>query len=70
MYCPFCQAEDTKVIDSRLVADGSQIRKDVRVKSANQDSLHLKQLTLPYQKLLKVMEKDSHLMVQNLKKAC
>ena len=25
MYCPFCQAEDTKVIDSRLVADGSQI---------------------------------------------
>ena len=27
MYCPFCQAEDTKVIDSRLVADGSQIRR-------------------------------------------
>ncbi|MBR51274.1 MAG: NrdR family transcriptional regulator [Gammaproteobacteria bacterium] len=27
MYCPFCQAEDTKVIDSRLVADGSQIKR-------------------------------------------
>ena len=27
MYCPFCQTEDTKVIDSRLVADGSQIRR-------------------------------------------
>ena len=27
MFCPFCQAEDTKVIDSRLVADGSQIRR-------------------------------------------
>ena len=27
MYCPFCQAEDTKVIDSRLVADGSQTRR-------------------------------------------
>ena len=27
MYCPFCQAEDTKVIDSRIFADGSQIRR-------------------------------------------
>ena len=27
MYCPFCQADDTKVIDSRLVADGSQTRR-------------------------------------------
>lgn len=27
MYCPFCTAVDTKVIDSRLVADGSQVRR-------------------------------------------
>ncbi|TKB44506.1 transcriptional regulator NrdR [Thalassotalea mangrovi] len=27
MYCPFCSANDTKVIDSRLVADGHQIRR-------------------------------------------
>ena len=27
MFCPFCQAQDTKVIDSRLVGDGSQIRR-------------------------------------------
>jgi transcriptional repressor NrdR len=27
MYCPFCSAQDTKVIDSRLVADGVQIRR-------------------------------------------
>lgn len=27
MYCPFCAAEDTKVIDSRLVADGVQVRR-------------------------------------------
>ena len=27
MHCPFCQAEDTKVVDSRLVADGSQTRR-------------------------------------------
>ena len=27
MHCPFCQAQDTKVIDSRLVSDGTQIRR-------------------------------------------
>ena len=27
MYCPFCHAEETKVVDSRLVADGSQVRR-------------------------------------------
>ena len=24
MFCPFCGADDTKVIDSRLVAEGGQ----------------------------------------------
>ena len=27
MHCPFCNEEDTKVIDSRLVAGGSQVRR-------------------------------------------
>lgn len=27
MYCPFCHAIDTKVIDSRLVAEGAQVRR-------------------------------------------
>lgn len=27
MQCPFCRAEDTKVIDSRLVSDGDQVRR-------------------------------------------
>ncbi len=27
MHCPFCLAEDTKVIDSRLVSDGNQVRR-------------------------------------------
>lgn len=27
MYCPFCLAEDTKVIDSRLAGDGMQVRR-------------------------------------------
>jgi len=27
MHCPFCNAQDTKVIDSRLVAEGVQVRR-------------------------------------------
>lgn len=27
MHCPFCNQADTKVIDSRLVADGAQVRR-------------------------------------------
>jgi transcriptional repressor NrdR len=27
MHCPFCNTDDTKVIDSRLVADGGQVRR-------------------------------------------
>ncbi|MDO8329732.1 MAG: transcriptional regulator NrdR [Fluviicoccus sp.] len=27
MHCPFCRAPDTKVIDSRLVAEGEQVRR-------------------------------------------
>lgn len=27
MHCPFCSANDTKVIDSRLVAEGDQVRR-------------------------------------------
>lgn len=27
MHCPFCHAEDTKVVDSRLIADGAQVRR-------------------------------------------
>ncbi len=27
MHCPFCSAHDTKVVDSRLVAEGQQVRR-------------------------------------------
>jgi transcriptional repressor NrdR len=27
MFCPFCSTDDTKVIDSRLMRDGNQIRR-------------------------------------------
>lgn len=27
MYCPFCRAEETKVIDSRIMAEGNQVKR-------------------------------------------
>jgi len=36
MHCPFCKAEDTKVIDSRLVAEGDQIRRRRECTSCNE----------------------------------
>jgi transcriptional repressor NrdR len=28
MRCPFCQSDDTKVLDTRLIDDGSQVRRE------------------------------------------
>lgn len=36
MRCPFCNFEDTKVIDSRLVAEGGQVRRRRECLSCNE----------------------------------
>lgn len=36
MHCPFCREADTKVIDSRLVADGGQVRRRRQCQSCNE----------------------------------
>lgn len=36
MHCPFCGAVDTKVIDSRLVAEGNQVRRRRECTSCNE----------------------------------
>lgn len=36
MRCPFCSASDTKVVDSRLVADGDQVRRRRECLSCNE----------------------------------
>lgn len=36
MYCPFCNQEETKVIDSRLVSDGKQVRRRRECVSCNE----------------------------------
>lgn len=36
MYCPFCSAPDTRVIDSRLSSDGDQVRRRRECVSCNE----------------------------------
>ncbi len=36
MHCPFCGADDTKVIDSRLASDGAQVRRRRECQSCNE----------------------------------
>ncbi len=49
MHCPFCNATDTKVVDSRVVAEGSQIRRRRLCEQCNQrfTTLETQQLKLP-----------------------
>ncbi|RKS86071.1 transcriptional repressor NrdR [Orbus hercynius] len=36
MHCPFCNADDTKVIDSRLVSEGYQVRRRRQCNECNE----------------------------------
>ena len=49
MFCPFCQAEATKVVDSRVFADGSQIRRrrECEVCNARFTTFEVSDLALP-----------------------
>lgn len=55
MRCPFCGAEDTKVIDSRLVAEGDQVRRRRECQSCSErfTSYETAELLLP-----KVVKQD------------
>lgn len=49
MYCPFCRATDTKVVDSRLVSEGSQVRRRRECLSCNErfTSFEIAELVMP-----------------------
>ena len=70
MHCPFCQAEDTKVIDSRLVADGSQTRRRRECEVCHSRFTTFETADLAYLGLSKMMESVSPLMAQNLSEVC
>ncbi len=44
MYCPFCKAEDSKVIDSRLVEESAQVRRCCECLKCQEQLLLLKWL--------------------------
>lgn len=50
MQCPFCNAADTRVIDSRLAEDGTQVRRrrECAVCKGRFTSFERAQLTMPY----------------------
>lgn len=49
MFCPFCGAEDTKVVDSRLVDEGSRVRRRRECAECNErfTSFEAAELNLP-----------------------
>ena len=49
MHCPFCNADDTKVVDSRLVAEGGQVRRrrECGVCSERFTTFELAELVMP-----------------------
>jgi transcriptional repressor NrdR len=53
MQCPFCRAEDTKVIDSRLVAEGNQVRRRRECVSCNERFTTYETMELYLPRLLK-----------------
>lgn len=50
MHCPFCSADDTKVIDSRLVADGNSIRRRRECTTCGErfTTFEMAELVMPY----------------------
>ncbi len=50
MYCPFCHAEDTKVIDSRLVLEGEQVRRRRQCAECNErfTTFEIAELIMPF----------------------
>ncbi|MEH6625666.1 MAG: transcriptional regulator NrdR [Motiliproteus sp.] len=49
MHCPFCKAHETKVIDSRLVAEGEQVRRRRECLSCNEryTTFEIAELVMP-----------------------
>jgi transcriptional repressor NrdR len=55
MRCPFCAAQDTRVIDSRLASEGDQVRRRRECSSCNErfTTYEFAELSLP-----KIIKRD------------
>ena len=65
MRCPFCSTEETKVIDSRLVSDGYQVRRRRECGNCHERFTTFETAELVVPKLLKMMGHASRLMKIN-----
>ncbi len=50
MYCPFCGATDTKVVDSRLASEGAQVRRRRQCQHCDErfTTYEIAELAMPY----------------------
>lgn len=57
MYCPFCNANDTKVTDSRLMSEGNQVRRrrECLICKERFTTYEVAELTLP-----RIVKRDGH----------
>ncbi len=53
MRCPFCQSDDTKVLDTRLIGEGSQVRRRRECTSCNERYSTLESVDLNFPRLIK-----------------
>ncbi|HIE77866.1 MAG TPA: transcriptional regulator NrdR [Candidatus Thioglobus sp.] len=53
MRCPFCQSDDTRVLDTRLIGDGSQVRRRRECTSCNERYSTLESVDLNFPRLVK-----------------
>jgi transcriptional repressor NrdR len=53
MHCPFCRASETKVIDSRLVSDGAQVRRRRQCTSCQERFTTFEQAELVMPRIIK-----------------
>ena len=65
MRCPFCSTEETKVIDSRLVSDGYQVRRRQECGNCHERFTTFETAELVVPKIIKMMGHASRLMKIN-----
>jgi len=71
MFCPFCKADDTRVIDSRLVDDGTSVRRRRQCSACARRFTTAEQITLAIVKSCGALEPFSRSkVISGVRKAC
>jgi len=71
MFCPFCKADDTRVVDSRLVDDGSSVRRRRQCSVCSRRFTTSEQMSLSVVKSSGATEPFSRMkVIAGVRKAC